>query len=218
MIGFSQNGEITYSLLLNNATIVDYDDDIKKDLSVIDNNINSIKAKLFFNNYELKFEIDKPTDLSTSDYENILRIADNEGVFFKNENMIYRLLNGKKRYDDVICTRKFVTNWEYFKDRKIIAGYECLKAQCILGTDYGDGEIIYSYPITAWYCPEIKNSIGPKGIGDLPGVILELNQNLITFIATKIELNAPQKDLSLPKLKIIKEMDLTKYIQNSIKN
>lgn len=114
--------------------------------------------------------------------------------------------------------KKIITNWEIFDDKKTIAGYECLKAQCTLGTDYGDGEIIYSYPITAWYCPEIKNSIGPKGIGGLPGVILELKQNLITFTATEIEFNAPQKDLSLPKLKIIKEMDLIKYIQSSIDN
>lgn len=220
IVGLAQNGKITYSLLLNKSKYAGYEDDLKKELDIITKNENSISANLYFNSKEMKFEIDKSTDLSITDYENILRIADNEGVFYKSNsnNSIFRLISGKQIYRDVICTRKFITNWEYFNEKKTVAGYDCFKAQCVLGTDYGDGEIIYSYPITAWYCPEIKNAIGPKGIGGLPGVILELHQNLVVFIAAKIELNASQKDLSLPKLKIIKEMDLIKYIQSSINN
>lgn len=215
--GYSQNGVITYLLLHNDSY---QENDLKSELNVIVENEKSIKAKLFFNDKEMKFEIEKPIDLSITDYENILRIADNEGVFYKKENvnLIYRQIQGKREYNNVICTRKFITKWDYFEDKKTIAGYECFKAQCILGTDYGDGEIIYSYPITAWYCPKIKNQFGPKGIGGLPGIILELNQNLTTFKALKVDLNSPKENISIPNEKIIKEMDLVKYIQNSIAN
>ncbi|HRG18980.1 MAG TPA: GLPGLI family protein [Flavobacterium lutivivi] len=221
LAGFSQNGEITYSLLLNNVSDVSYENDLENELkNTIVKNKSTIKAKLFFNNEEMKFEIEKSTDLSINDYENILRITDNEGIFYKKDrsNFIYRFILGNSKYNNVICERKFITNWNFFNEKKIIAGYECLKAQCILGTDYGDGEIIYSYPVTAWYCPEIKNQYGPKGIGCLPGVILELNQNLVTFKASKINLNPPKKDISIPNEKIIKEMDLVKYIQSPINN
>lgn len=218
-MGFSQNGEITYSLLLYKVTKID-NNVLKKQFDVIVKNENIINAKLYFNSSEMKFEIAKPSSLSIDDYENTLRIADNEGVFYKkqSDDLIYKLIAEKKRYNDIICTRKFFTEWKLYDEKKIIAGYECLKAECTLGTDYGDGEIIYSYPLTAWYCPEIKNSIGPKGIGGLPGMILELNQNLVTFKATKVNLNASKKDISIPKLKIIKEMDLIKYIQSSNDN
>ncbi len=43
--------------------------------------------------------------------------------------------------------------------------------------------------VTAWYTPEIPVSQGPDNTYGLPGLILELKQDELTYLCTKIELN-----------------------------
>lgn len=90
--------------------------------------------------------------------------------------------------------------WEISQESKIIGGYLCYRA-------------IYKTPLytstkpIAWFTPKISASYGPKFFSGLPGLILELEDNTVTFKAIKIELNPKEKiEIKKPKgKKITKE-------------
>lgn len=79
-----------------------------------------------------------------------------------------------------------VSNWNLVNEQKVINGYTCFKAtrDKKLRLKMNDP----TYVVEAWYCPSIPISNGPKEFGDLPGLILELQDGKITFLANKIEL------------------------------
>ena len=45
-----------------------------------------------------------------------------------------------------------------------------------------------TYIAEAWYCPTLPFSFGQKDFCELPGLILELQDDKVTFVASKIEL------------------------------
>lgn len=76
--------------------------------------------------------------------------------------------------------------WKITQETKIVGGYLCYKA--IYET------LLYQTkkPI-AWFTPKIPARYGPKIFSGLPGLILELEDNTVTFTAIKIELNLKEK-------------------------
>ena len=76
--------------------------------------------------------------------------------------------------------------WKISQESKIIGGYLCYKAE------YQNPLYKYKKPI-AWFTPKIPVSYGPKFFTSLPGLILELEDNTVTFTAIKIELNPKEK-------------------------
>ena len=55
---------------------------------------------------------------------------------------------------------------------------------------------IFEKPVIAWYAPEISLNYGPKGYGNLPGLILELQEGEFKYYAAKITLN-PKKKINI---------------------
>lgn len=85
-------------------------------------------------------------------------------------------------------------NWEIQKDTKEILGYEVRKAIC---TSNNKG-------LTAWYAPKLPYSNGPKLVGGLPGLILELETDNIgedkaTHIFTAKSIKVKSKSSKLDK-------------------
>ena len=87
-------------------------------------------------------------------------------------------------------------NWKLIDEKKIIEGYLCFKAitDKFIRISKDTNKIV---PITAWYCPSIPFSFGPKEYFNLPGLILELQEDKVAFLATKIAFNIKSKDLVL---------------------
>ena len=83
--------------------------------------------------------------------------------------------------------------WKISQETKIIGGYLCYRAV------YQNPLDKYKKPV-AWFAPKIPASYGPKIFIGLPGLILELEDNLVTFTAIKIELN-PKEKISIRKPK-----------------
>ncbi len=78
-------------------------------------------------------------------------------------------------------------NWQLSKETKQIGEFLCLKAVLI---QESNGK---QRATKAWYTPEISRSLGPKDyIGQLPGLILELEEPLLRYKASLIELNKEQ--------------------------
>lgn len=82
----------------------------------------------------------------------------------------------------------FKNDWILINETKSIQGYLCYKAtfekKIRLKKD-----TFKNILVTAWYCPSIPFSFGPKDYYNLPGLILELQEDKITFLASKISLN-----------------------------
>ena len=64
--------------------------------------------------------------------------------------------------------------------------------------------------ITAWFTPEISVNFGPKEYNNLPGLILELNENGIVYTASKITLNS-KKRLKISKPSSGKKVSIDEY-------
>jgi GLPGLI family protein len=145
--------------------------------------------------------------LSNNDFEFALTVADMRGTIYRknNDNLFYEEVKsyGTNQKNFIAAKTKY-TDWEITQEKKIILGYECFKATCVLMVDYGDNDINTLYPLTAWYCPDLKYSYGPKCFGNLPGLIMELENNLVVFKALKLNFEKNNvNSISIPKEKTI---------------
>lgn len=215
---YSQNEtyKFNYTVSLNNHDeITDYK--FREYMQNAEYKTEFVPFSLLINEKGMKFESYKSPNISDDDYLMILDISHIDGVYYRknNSDLFYREPTHTFFGKDNIITKKIITDWQITKEEKIINGYKCYKATCTLKEDYGDGNINILYPITAWYCPEIKYSYGVKGIGGLPGLILELELRLVTFKLLNIEPNPLNIDISIPNnKKIITEDEYHNIIQN----
>ncbi len=85
-----------------------------------------------------------------------------------------------------IIVSKF-KKWQLTQETKKIAGYLCYKATTVVKLNKK------TINITAWYCPQIPVSFGPKDYNGLPGLVLEVQNNFRYFRATKLVLNPKEK-------------------------
>lgn len=97
-------------------------------------------------------------------------------------------LMGKKF---LIKGEKETRKWKIHPERKKVLDYDCQRA--VLADSMGTVE--------AWFCSSIPVSAGPMGMGDLPGLILEINlDGQMTITATQLEFIAPdKKEMKAPK-------------------
>jgi len=96
-----------------------------------------------------------------------------------------------KILEECVLIEQPKAEWKIFQETKIIGSYLCYRAE------YQNPIYKYKKPI-AWFAPKIPASYGPKIFTGLPGLILELEDNTVTYTAIKIELN-PQEKISIEK-------------------
>jgi GLPGLI family protein len=104
----------------------------------------------------------------------------------------------------------------------MIDGYLCYKATSVLVRNNGVHGL-FKFPIIAWYTPAIPIPFGPLGYGNLPGLILELQERNILYGITKIKLNHKidfnKSILYKPSIgKIISSEELSSKIAEMFKN
>lgn len=88
------------------------------------------------------------------------------------------------------------TKWKLFNKTKTIKNYNCYMATTTKIVTNSKG--VFEKPVVAWYTPEIPLNYGPKGYGNLPGLILELQEDKLIFYAIKILLN-PKETIVITK-------------------
>ena len=188
--------------------------------SELESNLKLVTLSLLYNENEMKFYISKTSAIVNDDIDSSLLMTDVQGVYHRKNNSddLYVEIEKYGEEENFIIKKKFITDWKLTEEKKIICGYECLKATCILKVDYGDNNINTLYPLTAWYCPQLKYSYGPKGYGNLPGMILETDENFIIYSAVKINADKSTEKISLPtNKKIIAESKMYDLIEDTIK-
>lgn len=102
--------------------------------------------------------------------------------------------------------------WQMVNETKKIGDYTCMKAELIIPVsekqkqDYSDFlkreekkpalfkmEEPKDKVIVAWYTPEIPVSFGPNNYWGLPGLILEINEEHLVVLCSKVVLNSKEK-------------------------
>ena len=89
--------------------------------------------------------------------------------------------------------------WKVTGEQKKIGDYTVIKATytdiregMVMSVEDGESSmetVMDTTTVTAWYTPEIPVSQGPNNTFGLPGLILELKQDNLTYLCSKIELN-----------------------------
>jgi GLPGLI family protein len=112
-------------------------------------------------------------------------------------------LSKKQSFETLIKDRIFTGNnnvlvynldsiWTITAETKKIQEFTCIKATQDKITGTGR-----KYVSTAWFCPDLPFSFGPKQHLGLPGLILELTSNNILYGLKSLELNKNTEELSI---------------------
>jgi GLPGLI family protein len=187
---YSQNvksGEIIYQKQM----IIDQEKVTAKD--VLSKGVAAISSKhtyvLLFNENRSKFTFQDNMDNESSSkdkyYSKLAYILCND------YNYYYDKVNDKggviEYGDGILIADTVKLDWIITNENKMIGEYLCYKATYLTRMKNYKGvekEIL----ITAWFAPSIPISFGPKKYKGLPGLILELQDQLSIVYATNIKL------------------------------
>lgn len=206
----SQSAEIKYSIFIEPIEKKSI-----KDESEYINNCIKIANKL---NFTLKFNKDissfklneytKENDL----YDIAIVMAGNENVYVNNRNKEILVETNEK----VLITENYNDRkWLITKESKKIDDFQCFKAIFKYNQIDRNG-INRSNEIIAWFTPKLPFSYGPKNYYGLPGLILEVTQNKVTYLATKIELSNKDIVLTIPKRKSISRDEYNQKLKSQM--
>ena len=174
-----------------------------------------LKFELTFNDSISEFKLIKNMALDGENLE--MAILDSrarkEIYIFKNK-IYHNNSNGLFKENEFLIIDPLNQNWVYTNESKIIDGYTCYKATNEYIVDNGK---IFKHPVIAWFCPQIPISIGPRGYGGLPGLILELQEWNSVFGVEKIEFSNNVKEIILPQEgKIISEQEYQNKVGEAV--
>ena len=216
-IVFSQkSGTITYNFkILEDEKIIKNEVIGKFFLQAIEG-AKHLKFELTFNDSISEFKLIKNLALDGENLEMAIldSRAKKEIYIFKNK-IYHNNSNGLFKENEFLIIDPLNQNWVYTNETKIIDGYTCYKATNEYIVDNGK---IFKHPVIAWFCPQIPISIGPRGYGGLPGLILELQEWNSVFGVEKIEFSNNVKEIILPQEgKIISEQEYQNKVGEAVK-
>lgn len=215
-----KSGEVVYGVYLPSLT--DSNGERKKISRMFEEIYNealTIKAILKFNKKNSQFSPIKKLDSDANDFValNALNLINFNGEFYTNISRKECLRHTTYLGEEIYVLQNLI-NWEITKDYKRINNFLCYKAISKKKFVSHKGEFIEE-DIEAWFTPEIPFSIGPKNFYGLPGLILEVREGVITFLAENITLSeidgyeTPKKQNL--NIKVITSDEYDKLIKNN---
>lgn len=204
-IGQNKNGIAYYSKeskISNNQLIssTKVNEEIKKAVSNIDENIRNNEYILEFNTYFGKYQLVKKLDSDeSSSFKNKLALAFSgfNGVAFFDKKNGTIVVEKNVLDETLLITTKFEDiDWVLTKKKLILNGLTCYKAKRILKKEGRNGS--FETEIIAWYAPEINLPYGPDGFGGLPGIIIQLENGNVVTTLKKIEFIDEEMIINLP--------------------
>ncbi|WP_395065186.1 GLPGLI family protein [Flavobacterium sp.] len=210
LISQELNGFIEYSLSINEDEALS-----KGELSgyfkEATENAKYINYILEFNKSEMNFYFKNP-GIDGLNLNFSIAFSGVLGYYYKKTNtntvlnVIDDLVLGK------ITLKKDVSVlWQLHNESKKIQDFTCFKATTKIKFNNGVGD--FERELTAWYCPKIPYSYGPKGYGGLPGIILEFQERNIVIGAKKIVFNTDPKIKEPSSDKITTEEEYNKLLE-----
>ncbi len=210
------SGEIIYQ----KSIIIDQDKVSSKD--ILSKGIKDISSKhtylLLFNENRSKFTFQDNMDSESSSKEKYFsKLA---SILCDDYNYYYDKLNsagGIIEYGDGMLIADTVKlDWIITNENKMIGEYLCYKATFLTVIKNYKG-VEKKILITAWFAPSIPISVGPKKYKGLPGLILELQDQLSIVYATSIKLKEIEDSrVEVPKGKTITKEEYDKKMKAQI--
>jgi GLPGLI family protein len=157
----------------------------------LENSKEKISFELIFNQNESVYSYIEAMESDASKGINLTKVfAGNNSVIYYN-NSTKEILSQTTVSDDTYLISKNIVKWKMTNQSKRINGYECFKAISldVKGKETG---------IFAWYAPAIPFNYGPGRFNNLPGLIIELEDKIVTFRAKKIKLNLKTAKIKKP--------------------
>lgn len=180
---------------------------------------NKKTATLTFSSKQSSFVLDKE----------LLSESDRSGVRVMAEKLAFIEINGQNYFIDKVKNTSILQNmdgiliekenekqdWEISTESKQIDGYLCYKAVYFMKFVNRRG-MQTAIPIVAWFAPSLPYGYGPKYFTGLPGLILELTDRKVTFLASSITiLKNQQLAIEFPKGKTVSQEDYTKKVMSN---
>lgn len=121
----------------------------------------------------------------------IMQNTDGDHIFYHNLSDNIQLEQFPYWGENIIVENNInETAWTVTKENKRIHDFLCFKATKSYTTS-GDKPKIVN--IEAWFAPEIPFKFGPKNYAGLPGLIIELKENHLTYFVKSINYNPKEK-------------------------
>lgn len=196
---FSQSiAKVNYSVFPTNGSFERSEDVAKSTVSSsfvgVDDALKKMDYELLVNETKSYFHLIPGLDLNNK-ISRVSKAVAGPGEYHKDnkKRMVIKVIYFSGETFNVLL--RVNHNWKLINETKVINGFICYKAltEKKLKTD----RLIN---VIAWYCPSIPIANGPKEYGDLPGLIMELQDNVITYLVSKIQID---KNLNI-KIKDIK--------------
>jgi GLPGLI family protein len=171
---------------------------------------HKLRYGLIINSYGAKF-FDLTETIENTLSSNLAKILTNYmGIIYIIDDQV--LCQSKILGENIYTKKDLMSDWILTNESKIIDGLACYKATRTINIKNPKGE--FTYPVIAWYCPQIPHKYGPNGYGNLPGLILELQVRNVSFFTKKIDFNSDEQfDTNfLKKAKILTEEQFNKKI------
>ena len=204
-----QSGKIEYKLVIGYDEKLSNDAILKPYLEKAQEGAKQISFFLSFNKEASFFKMNDFVKDENTEFAKAFSVA---------TNSYYTLANSEKKIKQVdnhfgqfIVNYNEKTEWKLENETKYIGEHLCYKASSEQIVINSKGT--FKHPITAWYCPNIPFSFGPKGYTALPGLILELQERNLIYGAFKIDLKKENDIIAEPKKgKVLTEEEYNKII------
>lgn len=173
-----------------------------------------LKYKLEFNSVESLFVIIPIESKNPKSYMLAKSFAGSFEIY-THKNILFKV---KKEFflGDTFFIKDLTTyHWTIHNEQRVIDGKTCFKATT--ENHVLINKKIKTYEVIAWFCTEFPGSFGPKGYNGLPGLILELIDDKVTFVCSKVEKESGKIENYI-KEKIITNEEFDDKIQKIINN
>lgn len=164
-------------------------------------NAQYFRYKLLFNDKESYYSmVDTLVNEENKGYKYAKILNRSNDIFYTNFNKDEALIN-KTAFGKLFLIKSNITDrkWELHNEQRKIGKYLCFKATSIKIVNNSKG--IFEKKIIAWYTPDISIQFGPRDYFNLPGLILELQEDKFRYFASKIILNPKKKVNIKPPVK-----------------
>ena len=204
-----QSGKIEYKLVIGYDEKLSNDAILKPYLEKAQEGVKQISFFLSFNKEVSFFEMNDFVKDENTEFAKAFSVATNSYYTLANSEKKIKQVNN--HFGQFIVNYNEKTEWELENETKYIGEHLCYKASSEQIVINSKGT--FKHPITAWYCPNIPFSFGPKGYTALPGLILELQERNLIYGAFKIDLKKENDIIAEPKKgKVLTEEEYNKII------
>lgn len=187
----------------------------------IQNSLDRMVYRLKFNNQQSKFTLEFSMSSPVEKLDRkAVSSAKGNGTYYTdlNESESIREI---KRFGErfLVISNKY--NFTITKEYKVVNGFLCFKAvteEIVKLSDFNSNIKDSKNEIIAWFAPDIPLQYGPIDVFGLPGLVLELQINNTSYIATEIIFDNPSLDINMPRGKKITEEEYNQILINAFNN